>query len=63
MSMKDGKDQRKHLDEFNQVMLDLNSIRVNIDGEEQDIILLSSLWVYERFVDTMLYEKQTTLTK
>ena len=60
MHMEEGKDLRKHLDEFNGVFLDLNSIDLKIEEEDQDIILLSSPpKSYEHFVDTMLYVKQT----
>lgn len=41
-------------------MLDLNSVGVKIEEEDQTIILLSSLpKVYKHFVDTMLYGKET----
>ena len=60
LHMEEGKDLRKHLDEFNKVMLDLTNIGAKIDEEDQAIILLSSLpKPYEHFVDTMLYGKQT----
>ena len=60
LQMEDTKDLRKHLDEFNKIMLNLNSISVKIEEEDQAIILLSSLpKIYEHFVDTMLYGKQT----
>ena len=65
LEMKDTKGLRKHLDEFYKIMLNLNSISVKIEDEDQAIILLSSLpKSYEHFVDTMLYGKQTlTMTK
>ena len=52
LHMDGGKDFKKHLDDFNGIMLDL------IKGD-QEIILLSSLpKPYEHFVDTLLYGKQ-----
>ena len=60
LHMEEGKDLRKHLGEFNKVMLDLTNIGAKIDEEDPAIILLSSLpKLYEHFVDTMLYGKQT----
>ena len=41
LHMEDGKDIRKHLDDFNKVMLDLTNIGVKIEEEDQYIILLS----------------------
>lgn len=60
LQMDEAKEMRKHLDDFNRIMLDLTAVGVNIDEEDQAIILLSSLpKSYEHFVDTMLYGKQT----
>ena len=58
LQMEEGKDMRKHLDEFNKIMLNLNKIGVKLEEEDHAIILLSSLpKLYEHFVDTMLYGK------
>lgn len=60
LQMDEGKEMRKHLDDFNKLMLDLSAVGVNMEEEDQAIILLSSLpKTYEHFVDTMLYGKQT----
>lgn len=58
--MEDSKDLRKHMDNFNRIILDLKNIVVKIQEEDHAIILLSSLPKnYEHIVDTMLYGKQT----
>lgn len=58
--MDEGKEMRKHLDDFNKIIIDLNVVCVKTEDEDKAIILLSSLpIVYEHFVDTMLYGKQT----
>ena len=60
LHMDETKELRKHIDEFNKVILDLKNIDVKIEEEDQAILLLSSLpKVYEHFVDTLLYGKQT----
>ena len=60
LHMNDGKDLRRHLDYFNRIMLDLTGIGAKIEEEDHTIILLISLHkIYENFVDTMLYGKQT----
>lgn len=60
LQMEESKELKKHLDDYNRIMLDLNVAGVKLDEEDQDIILLSSLpRVYEHFVDTTLYGKQT----
>lgn len=62
LKMEDSKDLRKHLDEFNRIVLDLSNIGVKIEDEDEDqgILLLSSLpKCYEHFVDTILYGKDT----
>ncbi|KAI0516312.1 hypothetical protein KFK09_008984 [Dendrobium nobile] len=63
--MEENQELRKHLDDFNKLILDLRNVDVKIDEEDQGIILLSSLpKTYKNIVDTMLYGKQTlTLTE
>ncbi|PKU80142.1 Retrovirus-related Pol polyprotein from transposon TNT 1-94 [Dendrobium catenatum] len=63
--MEENQELRKHLDDFNKLILDLRNVDVKIDEEDQGIILLSSLpKTYENIVDTMLYGKQSlTLTE
>lgn len=58
--MEDEKPLKKHLDDFNRIILDLNSIDVKVEDEDQAIILLSSFpKQFEHFFDTMLYGKAT----
>ena len=56
LAMEEGEDVKKYLDTFNKVILDLKSLEVKVDEEDQAIILLSSLpKSYENVMDTMLY--------
>lgn len=60
LTMEEGKELRKHLDDFNKLILELNGVGVVLEEEDQAIILLSSLpKSYEHFVDTLLYGKHT----
>ena len=60
LRMEESRELRKDLDDFNKIILDLNNLGVKIDEEDQAIILLSSLpKIYEHFVDTILYGKDT----
>ena len=43
LQVEEGKDTMTHLDEFNKIMLNLNSIGVKIEEEDHVIILLSLL--------------------
>lgn len=58
--MEEGNDLRRHMDEFNKIILDLKNIDIKIEEEDCVILLLSSLpRTYEHFVDTMLYGNDT----
>uniref|UniRef100_A0A803NRR5 CCHC-type domain-containing protein n=1 Tax=Cannabis sativa TaxID=3483 RepID=A0A803NRR5_CANSA len=60
LKMDENKELRKHLDELNKIILELNNIGVKIDEEDQGIVLLSSLpKSFEHFVDTILYGKES----
>ena len=60
LKMDETRELRRHLDDFNKIILDLNNLCVKIEEEDQAIILLSSLpKIYEHFVDTILYGKDT----
>nr|KYP61706.1 Retrovirus-related Pol polyprotein from transposon TNT 1-94 [Cajanus cajan] len=62
LQMEEEKSLKKHVDDFNKIILDLKSIDVKIDDEDQAIILLSSLPKrFEHFVDTMLYGKASLI--
>ena len=51
---------KKHVDNFNRIVLDLQGVDVKIDDEDQALILLCSLpSSYENFIDTMLYGRET----
>lgn len=58
--MEEGKYLRKHVDEFNKIILDLKNMDIKINEEDSAILLLSFLpRSHEHFVDTMLYGKET----
>uniref|UniRef100_A0A803P381 Integrase catalytic domain-containing protein n=1 Tax=Cannabis sativa TaxID=3483 RepID=A0A803P381_CANSA len=60
MRIDETEDLRKHLDEFNRIILDLSNIGVKIEDEDQGILLLSTLpKSYEHFVDTIVYRKES----
>lgn len=39
----EGKDIRKHMDDFNKIIFDLKNINIKIEEDHHDILLLSSL--------------------
>lgn len=54
------KELKMHMDEFKKNILDLRSVDVKIDEEDQTIILLSSLpKSYENNIDIILYGNKT----
>lgn len=58
--MTSGKSLEDHIDEFNKIVLDLENIEVEIDEEDRVIIFLSSLpHIYEHFVDTLMYGRDS----
>uniref|UniRef100_A0A803QBY2 Retrovirus-related Pol polyprotein from transposon TNT 1-94 n=1 Tax=Cannabis sativa TaxID=3483 RepID=A0A803QBY2_CANSA len=60
--MDESKEIRRHLDDYNKIILNLNNLGVKIEEEDQAIILLSSLpKMYEYFVDT-IFNGEDTLT-
>ncbi|PON38934.1 Zinc finger, CCHC-type [Parasponia andersonii] len=61
LHIEEGKSLKKHLDDFNKIILDLKNIDVEIEDEDQAIILLCSFPQsrYEHLVDTLLYKKES----
>ena len=58
--MEDDKLLKKQLDNFHRIIIDLKSINIKIDDEDQAIILLSFLPKrFEHFANIMLYKKAT----
>jgi hypothetical protein len=60
IKMKEGMPLCDHLDDFNKIILDLKNIDIKVDDENQDFILLCSLLdVFDNFVNSMLYGRDT----
>lgn len=60
LRMQDGKQLREHLDQLNNILLDLRNIDVKIDDEDAALILLVSLpSSYENFVQSFIVGKDT----
>ena len=58
--MREGDSLVEHLDAFNRIILDLENMGVKVEDEDEATILLSSLpEVYESFVDTLMYGRNT----
>ena len=58
--MKEGTPIKDHLDELNKILMNLKSIDVRIDEEDQALILLCSLSPsFKNFVNSMLYGRDT----
>ena len=62
--MQEESDLRKHVDVFNQFVVDLSKLDVKLDDEDKAIILLSSLPPsYEHVVTTLTHGKDTVKTE
>ena len=60
LCMSEGTSIESQLDELNRIVLDLKNIEMKIDDEDQTLIFLCSLpRMYEHFIDTILYERDT----
>lgn len=60
LRMSEGTPVQSHLDEFNRIIMDLKTMEVKVDDEDQALILLCSLSrSHGHFVDTMLYGRDT----
>lgn len=62
--MKDETTLNDHLDEFNNLILDLKNVNIVFKDKDRAMILLSSLLdSYEHFVDTLLYGRKSPTLK
>jgi len=53
-------DFNQHLDEFNKITADLDSLEVKIEEEDKALLLLDSLpSFFDNIVATLLFEKET----
>ena len=60
LKMEEGSSIKDHIAQFNKIVLDLKSVEVKIDDEDQAIVLLCSFPVsYENLVDTMMFGRET----
>ena len=60
LKIEEGTTIEDHLDEFNKIILDLESVDVKMEEEDQAIILLNSLdKSYSYFFDTMIFSHKT----
>lgn len=50
---------KNHLDNFNQIILDLQGVEITNDDDDQTIILCPLPNSYENIVDTILYERDS----
>ncbi|KAL7224792.1 hypothetical protein ACSBR1_026138 [Camellia fascicularis] len=58
--MREGVNFMEHLDEFNQVLMELDAISAKIEEEDKAILLMVSLPPsYEHVRTTLMYEKNT----
>src|SRR3954464_8670627 len=60
LRMEEGSVVKGHLDAFNSIIMDLGNVDIKVDSEDQALILLCSLpKLYDVFVDTLLYGKDS----
>jgi hypothetical protein len=61
--MSEGTSMQSHLNEFNSIIVDLESLNVKIDDEDKTILLVVSLPPsFKHFKEIMLYGNHTSLS-
>ena len=60
LRMKEGASLHDHLDEFNQIVMDIKNIGIKLEEEDQALLLICSLPLsYENLSNSMLYGRDT----